>query len=75
MRTQTNLRKALSDPHLLGNSLPGDTWKPWRTLLIAAMGEELTEDERAIFKQMTGREQEPGERVVSAGCKLPKSAV
>src|SRR5262245_34301931 len=63
MRPQVNLRKALSDPHLLGSALPGDTWKPWRTLLIAAMGEELTEDERAIFKQMTAREHEPGERV------------
>ena len=63
MRPQVNLRKALSDPHLLGSALPGDTWKPWRTLLIVAMGEELTEDERAIFKQMTAREREPGERV------------
>ena len=63
MRPQATLRKALSDPHLLGNALPGDTWKSWRTLLIAAMGEELTEDERAIFKQLTGRDREPKQRV------------
>jgi hypothetical protein len=31
----------------------------WPALLIAAMGEELREDERAIFNQLTGREREP----------------
>jgi hypothetical protein len=55
------LRKALSDPNLLGNTLAGDSWKAWRVLLIAAVGEELTDDERVIFKQLTGREREPGE--------------
>jgi hypothetical protein len=63
MRPQVTLRKALSDPHLLGNALPGDTWKSWRTLLIAAMGEELADDERTIFKQLTGRDREPQQRV------------
>jgi hypothetical protein len=63
MKPKTTLRKALQDPNLLGNALPGDSWAPWRTLLIAAMGEELTEDERDIFKHMTGREHEPGKRV------------
>jgi hypothetical protein len=33
----------------------------WRTLLIAAMGEELREDEREIFTQLTGREREPSQ--------------
>ena len=50
-------------PHLLGHALAGDSWVPWRTLLIAAMGEELTEDERVTFKAITGREQEPDARV------------
>ena len=36
MRPQVTLRKALQDPHLLGNALPGDSWKSWRTILIAA---------------------------------------
>jgi hypothetical protein len=57
------MRKALSDPKLLGNALKGDSWRPWRTLLIAAMGEELTNDERALFKTLTGREHEPLQRV------------
>ena len=59
MRPQVTLRKALQDPHLLGNALPGDTWQSWHILLIASMGEELTEDERIIFKQLTGRDREP----------------
>src|SRR5262249_29868042 len=63
VRPLTTLRKALSDPQLLGHSLSGDSWAPWRTLLIAAMGEELTEDERVTFKAMTGRDHEPGQRV------------
>jgi len=38
MKPRTSLRAALDDPRLLGEALPGDSWKPWRTILIAAMG-------------------------------------
>jgi phage terminase large subunit-like protein len=58
-----SISKALSDPQLLGKALEGESWKPWRTLLIAAMGEKLTEEERALFKSLTGREHEPLQRV------------
>jgi hypothetical protein len=37
-------------------------------LLIAAMGEPLTDEERAIFAKLTGREREPGERVDELWC-------
>ena len=57
------LREALSDPNLLGTAIAGDSWSSWRTLLIAAMGEGLHQNERAIFSQLTGREQEPLQRV------------
>jgi len=57
------LREALSDPNLLGTAIAGDSWSSWRTLLIAAMGEELRENEREIFSQLTGREREPLQRV------------
>ena len=57
------LRRALADPKLLGSVLSGDSWQAWRTLLIAAMGEELSDDERLIFKRLTGREREPLQRV------------
>ena len=54
-RRSVSLRKALSDPKLLGNALAGDSWWAWRTLLIASMGEVLTDSERAIFHKLTGR--------------------
>jgi hypothetical protein len=63
MIPRISLRQALADPALLGGVLDGESWKPWRTLLLAAMGEELTEDERPVFKKFTGREREPGRRV------------
>jgi hypothetical protein len=46
MKPRLSLRAALADKNLLGNSLPGETWRPWRTLLIAAMGEALNDGER-----------------------------
>ena len=59
MIPRVSLREALSDPNLLGTAIAGDSWRSWRVLLIAAMGEELREDERAIFTQLTGRAHEP----------------
>ena len=63
MIPRVTLREALSDPNLLGTAIAGDSWRSWRVLLIAAMGEELREDEREIFTQLTGREREPLQRV------------
>src|SRR5215471_7783234 len=57
------LREALSDLNLLGTALAGDSWAAWRTLLVASMGESLTEDERATFRALTGRDREPLQRV------------
>jgi phage terminase large subunit-like protein len=59
----TDLRKALNDPALLGNILKGPSWQAWRVLLIAMMGESLTDTERVLFKQLTGREHESNQRV------------
>ena len=39
MKALVTLRKALSDPELLGSVLEGEFWSNWRTLLIAANGE------------------------------------
>ena len=63
MKPTITIRKALSDPKLLGKVLKGESWGNWRTLLIAAMGEALTEAERETFTKLTGREREPGKRV------------
>ncbi len=57
-----------SDRHLLGAVLGGDSWLAWRVLLIAAMGEPLTDDERSIFAKLTGRGREPGVRVDELWC-------
>ncbi|MDR7219866.1 hypothetical protein [Aminobacter aminovorans] len=48
---------------LLGKALEGDSWRVWRILLIAAMGEALHIDERITFREFTGRDYEPGEQV------------
>jgi hypothetical protein len=63
MIPRISLRHALADPALLGGVLDGASWTPWRTLMLAAMGEELTEDERLVFNKFTGREREPCHRV------------
>ena len=63
MKPIVTMRAALYDPDLFGRMLDGESWAAWRALLIAAMGEELTDAERAIFEALTGREREPLERV------------
>ena len=63
MKPLVTMREALADPRLLGGAIPGPSWLPQRTLLIAAMGEALTDDERPLFTEVTGREREPLERV------------
>jgi hypothetical protein len=64
MKSTVTLRDALNDPQLLGHALQGESFFPWRTLLIAAMGEPLISDEeRAAYTKFTGRDHEPGVRV------------
>jgi hypothetical protein len=63
VKPRTTLRKALADPRLLGGALAGPSWQAWRVLLIAAMGEKLDDDERVLFRELTGREREPLQRV------------
>jgi hypothetical protein len=63
VKVAMTMRRALSDPALLGNVLLGDSWRPWRILLIAAMGEALDASERELFQRLTGRPTEPMERV------------
>src|SRR5215207_6586792 len=50
------IREALADPQLLGRALEGGSWEAWRCLLIAAMGEALSESERPLFRELTGRD-------------------
>jgi hypothetical protein len=57
------MRRALTDLALLGKALEGDSWQAWRVLLVAMTGETLINDEREVFKRLTGRNSEPLERV------------
>ena len=63
MNPLVSMREALADPKLLGYAIAGPSWFLWRTLLIAAMGERLTDEERRAFTSVTGRDVEPLERV------------
>jgi hypothetical protein len=59
MKPTIPMREALNDDALLGSVLAGDSWLPWRVMLIAAMGEALNDAERQLFQKLTDREAEP----------------
>ena len=63
MKAKITLRQALDDPALLGDVLPGKSWLPWRAVLLASMGEELTPSELELFTTLTGRTVPPPRRV------------
>jgi hypothetical protein len=63
MKKLASMREALDDDNLLGLALPGETWRAWRVLLIAMMGEKLGRRERQTFQRLTGRNREPGRQV------------
>jgi hypothetical protein len=63
MKKLVSMREALENPAYFGAMLSGDSWAPWRALLIAMLGEDLTHDERIIFQLLTEREQDPGKIV------------
>lgn len=62
-RPLVSLRRALEDPALLGAIMGGPSRIAMRVLLLASQGEELTDDELAIYRQLTGREDSPLEPV------------
>ncbi len=68
MRPIVSMRAALADGDLFAPLLGGDSWAAWRIMLMAAMGEALTDDERVVFAGLTKREREPLERVESLVC-------
>ena len=63
LRKLVTMREALASDGYFGRLLGGDSWAAWRVLLIAIVGEELTEAERVTFNAVTGRESEPLEPV------------
>jgi hypothetical protein len=77
MTPKISMREALTSSDIFGHVLQGPSWFGWRTLLIAAAGEELTDEERIEFKRLTARAREPAricnELVVIAGRRAGKS--
>jgi len=63
IRKIITMREALESPAYFGTLLAGDSWQAWGVLLIAIVGEALTEDERVVLKALTGRHSEPLEPV------------
>src|SRR5262245_24935328 len=56
--------RALLDENLLGSSLEDKTdWRTWMTVLRAAFGLPLDEEQRAIFHQIAGERGPPHKRV------------
>ena len=68
MKPRVTMRRALNDPVLLGEVMAGPSWEAWRILLTAAMGEQLTDDEREIFRRLTGRDREALQRAEEIWC-------
>ena len=59
MKAIMSMRDALEHPDIFGTMLAGESWAAWRVLLIAVMGEELTNAERDIFCDLTGATRSP----------------
>lgn len=68
MKPLYSIREALSDDRLLGTLLPGKSWDSWKAILIAAMGEELTDEEMALYGARTGRSETPTGMVEELVC-------
>jgi hypothetical protein len=63
MKPKVPLRQALADPQLLGGTFVDESWGGWKAILLAAMGEVLTDVEREHFRRLTGRDEPPEQRV------------
>jgi hypothetical protein len=63
MIPRVTYRKAITDRQLLGAVVDHVNYSVWDILFMAALGEQLTPDERQIFKQFTSRDHEPGQRI------------
>jgi hypothetical protein len=59
-----NILKALDDPKVFAPSFRDpETWKSWRAYLAALFALEMTEEQSAIYRECTGREDPPADPV------------
>jgi hypothetical protein len=58
--------EAMDDPALFGPFFNGDTWKPWRAFLAAVFGLPMDDEQLALYRQFTGRQDPPAGPVKEA---------
>lgn len=62
-RSPPSIITAMDDPALFGPFFQGESWNNWRTVLKAAYGLPLGEQELVFFKNVAGHRDPPGSRV------------
>jgi hypothetical protein len=74
-----NIIAALDDERLFLPWFRGPSWNNWRTVLKAAYGLPLTDDETTFFKSIAGGREPPGRQVrelwIIAGRRAGKDAI
>ena len=63
MRKLVTMRHALESPNYFAGLLEGESWAAWRVLMLAVVGEALTDEERVLYRTLTDRHREPVEPV------------
>jgi hypothetical protein len=66
MMATVTFTQALEDQNLLGHTLQGESWHPWRSVLKSIKGEPLSLDELESYRKLTGRYQPPASFVTEA---------
>lgn len=64
---RVSILRAIDDPALFGPWFRDrESWRGWRAFLAALFGLEMSDDERALFTQHTGRERTPSAQACEA---------
>jgi hypothetical protein len=74
LRKLIPMRDALESAAYFGGLIGGDAWRAWRVLLIAIVGEELTQNERVVFEASQDALRSPERRLKSFGPSLDVAA-
>ncbi|MFD0987814.1 hypothetical protein [Methyloligella solikamskensis] len=62
-----NILQAIDDPEVFGRHFAdAESWEAWRAFVAALFGLEMTSEERAIFRECTGRASAPSDQVAEA---------
>lgn len=57
---KVTIKDAMTDPALFGGQFGGDSFTAWRALLAGFYGLDLSDDDAAIWKEVTGRDYTAG---------------